>query len=95
MHTAEDLKTAGDELQALLRRAVVALVDENTDELWRVLDVDAFKASNEWDRLRGRDYVTPEQIAEGRRNLVALARDAEAAVGNEAMDAVRCTSEGR
>ena len=93
MATDHELELAGDELQSLLRRAVAALMDDNIPEVWQILEVQAYRASRNWDRLRGRPVPTDEQIAEARRALAELGERAQEAVNDRLLTEVRRTVE--
>lgn len=93
MATQHELERAGDELQALLRRAVAALMDDNVAEVWQILEVQAYWANRRWDQLRGRPVPTEAEIADAREALQRLAREAQAAMDEQQMRAVREVSE--
>lgn len=59
----DELIRAGDRLRAVLARATIALVDGDTETLWRMLDVESARAAQAWDAAVGRPVVSEEESA--------------------------------
>lgn len=95
MDKIDELAQAGDELQSVMRRALQEFMVGSDAEAIRILDVDGFHANRRWDQALGRPVPTEAELAAGREGLEQLGREAQAAVDEQHMRAVRETSEGR
>lgn len=77
MDKIEELAQAGDELRALIGRALEEFMVGSDGEALKMLDLDGFRLCRRWDQLRGRPVPSDAELAEGRRQLEALAKSLE------------------
>jgi hypothetical protein len=70
-HTAPELTG----LRRIVARARKAITAGDEPQVWRVLDIEFDQVSNEWDRLRGRPYLTEADQEASRQHKAQLVRD--------------------
>lgn len=74
LRKVRSLSAAGDQLEDVIHRAVLALLEEDQKALWEALYRDGAEAMLVWDRLRGRDVPSDAETAASWARLEALLR---------------------